>query len=61
MKQRHKGQAPVELLNPINGERWLCDNLRAVHSIAGIEYLAVRRAGQARQHLMRKESLRRAR
>jgi len=48
---------PVILKNPINGERVICDNIRDVKIIDGVEYFLVRRGTAPRQFLMRKDAL----
>jgi hypothetical protein len=45
------------LKNRMNGERFICDDVRAVEVIDDIEYLVVRRFGQDRRFLMRKDVL----
>ena len=47
----------VTLKNKLNGERFVCMNTRDVEVIDGVEYLKVRRHGQDRTFLMRKETL----
>jgi len=41
----------------MNGERFVCDDVRDVHVIDDVEYLLVRRPGSDRKFLMRKEAL----
>jgi len=49
----------VTFKNRMNNEQVVCDNVRDVHVIDGIEYLLVRRFGTDRKFLMRKEALER--
>lgn len=48
---------PVNLINRINNERFICENFREIEQIDGVEYLRVRRAGEQRWFLMRREVL----
>ena len=48
---------PVNLINRYNNERYICENVREVELIDDVEYLRVRRAGEHRWFLMRKEVL----
>ena len=48
---------PVNLINRVNNERFICENIRETQFIDGVEYLRVRRAGEQRWFLMRKEVL----
>lgn len=48
---------PVTFRNRLNGERFVCEDTRAVEQIDGVEYLVVRRFGQDRRFLMRKDVL----
>lgn len=41
----------------MNGERFVCDDVRTVEVIDGIEYLFVRRPDQNRVFKMRKDAL----
>ena len=43
--------------NKITLERYICDNIRMVRKLDGVEYLSVRRVGEERKVLMRKDSL----
>jgi hypothetical protein len=43
--------------NKITLERYICDNIRMVRRLDGVEYLSVRRVGEERKVLMRKDSL----
>ena len=44
--------------NPINGERWVCDNAHQTKLIDGEVYLYVRKPNESRKVFMRKSSLR---
>ena len=46
--------------NIFNHEKVYCRDPSDIYSIDGIEYLLVRRAGQDRQFLMRKDALKKA-
>ena len=48
---------PVNLINRVNNERFICENAREIEQIDGVEYLRVRRPGEQRWFLMRKEVL----
>lgn len=48
---------PVNLINRVNNEKFICENIRETQFIDGVEYLRVRRAGEHRWFLMRKEVL----
>lgn len=48
---------PVNLINRVNNERFICENFREVEQIDGVEYLRVRRAGEHRWFLMRRDVL----
>ena len=43
--------------NKITLERYICDDIRMVRKLDGVEYLSVRRVGEERKVLMRKDSL----
>jgi hypothetical protein len=43
--------------NILNGERFVCDDVRAVEVIDGIEYLIVHRPNEQRLFKMRKDAL----
>ena len=45
--------------NRMNGERFVCDDVRLVEVIDGVDYLLVRRPGTDRKFLMRKDALER--
>lgn len=47
---------PVVFRNPINNEKLLCENIRNVKIIDGVEYVTVRKQNQ-RVYLMRKDAL----
>lgn len=44
--------------NPINGERWVCDDVRQIKIIDGTGYISVHKPNQQRTVLMRRDSLR---
>jgi len=48
---------PVHLRNSLNGERFICDDVRAVEQIDGVDYLVVHRPNETRQFKMRKDAL----
>lgn len=48
---------PVILRNKLNGEEFICSNLKQVDVIDGVEYLIVNRYGSDRSFLMRKDVL----
>lgn len=48
---------PQFFKNRLNGERFVCKNIRAVERIDGVEYLIVHRPGEHRQFKMRKDAL----
>jgi len=43
--------------NRMNNERFVCDDVRTVEVIDGVEYLVVRRPETDRKFLMRKDAL----
>ncbi len=43
--------------NRLNGERFICDDVRAVEVIDGVEYLIVHRPNEHRMFKMRKDVL----
>jgi len=43
--------------NPINGEQWVCDDVRQKKIIEGQTYIKVHKPGQNRMVLMRRDSL----
>lgn len=43
--------------NRMNGERFVCDNVRTVEVIDGVEYLIVHRPNEHRTFKMRKDAL----
>lgn len=43
--------------NRMNGERFVCDNVRTVEVIDGVEYLIVHRPNEHRMFKMRKDAL----
>lgn len=48
---------PVMFKNRVNGEIFVCDDLRACDIIEGVEYLVVHRPDQDRHYKMRRDSL----
>lgn len=48
---------PVVFENRVSHERVICDDVRQVQTIDGVEFLQVRRQHEQRQFLMRKDSL----
>ena len=48
---------PITLKNKFNGERVVCDDIKEIKLIDGIEYLFVSKTIQDRKFLMRKDSL----
>ena len=55
--QKEKNMKPITFENQFNHEKLICDNIRNVQMIDGIEYLTVRRQDQTRTFLIRKDSL----
>jgi hypothetical protein len=43
--------------NPITKEQWLCDNIKSIKVIEGIEFITVRKKDTIRTVLMRKDIL----
>jgi hypothetical protein len=43
--------------NKITHERYICDNIKMVRKLDGVEYISVRRVNEERRFLMRKDSL----
>ena len=50
---------PMTFKNRLNGERFVCDDVRAVEVIDGVEYLIVHRPNEHRIFKMRKDALER--
>ena len=50
---------PVIFKNRFNGERFVCEDTRAVETIDGVEYLLVHRPNENRQFKMRRDALER--
>lgn len=48
---------PVQFRNALNGELFVCNNVKDIHQIDGVDYLLVCRPGTDRQFLMRKDAL----
>ncbi len=50
---------PVNLINPLNQEKWVCNDYSNVKLVEGIEYVTVYKIETPnRLHLMRKDALR---
>lgn len=47
----------VTMKNAVNGEQWICDDIKKVKVIEGVSYLTVHKPDNARTVLMRKDSL----
>lgn len=47
----------VTFKNRMNGEQFVCENVKAVEVIDGVEYLVVHRYGNDRSFLMKKDVL----
>jgi hypothetical protein len=43
--------------NKITRERYICDNIRMVRRLDGVEYLSVRKENEERKFLIRRDSL----
>lgn len=43
--------------NKITLERYICDNIRMVRKLDGVEYLSVRKENEERKFLIRRDSL----
>jgi len=48
---------PVFFKNRLNGERFVCEDVRAVEQIDGVEYLIVHRPNEQRMFKMRRDAL----
>jgi hypothetical protein len=48
---------PITFENRVSHERVICDDVRQVQTIDGVEFLQVRRQNEQRHFLMRKDSL----
>jgi hypothetical protein len=48
---------PLLLVNPLNSEEWVCDDYQDTKYIDGVEYIKVRKSGQVKWFLMRKDAL----
>ena len=48
---------PVFFKNRVNGERFVCEDTRAVENIDEVEYLTVHRPDEHRQFKMRRDAL----
>lgn len=47
----------VTLKNRMNGERFVCDDVRVIETIDGVEYLIVHRPNESRTFKMRRDVL----
>ena len=48
---------PAHFRNRVNGERFVCEDVRAVENIDGVEYLIVHRPNKQRSFKMRRDAL----
>ena len=48
---------PVTFRNRLNGERFVCDDVRVTETIEGVEYLLVHRPDEHRLFKMRRDAL----
>ena len=48
---------PQFFKNRLNGERFVCEDVRAVEQIDGVEYLVVHRPNEHRSFKMRRDAL----
>jgi hypothetical protein len=48
---------PQFFRNRLNGERFVCEDVRAVETIDGVEYLVVHRPNEHRSFKMRRDAL----
>ncbi len=48
---------PQFFKNRLNGERFVCEDVRAVETIDGVEYLVVHRPNEQRVFKMRRDAL----
>jgi hypothetical protein len=48
---------PVIFKNRFNGERFICEDVRAVETIDGVDYLVVHRPNEHRSFKMRRDAL----
>lgn len=48
---------PMTFKNRLNGERFVCDDVRTVEVIDGVEYLIVHRPNEHRVFKMRRDAL----
>lgn len=48
---------PITFENRVSHERVICDDVKKVQTIDGVEFLQVRRQNEQRHFLMRKDSL----
>lgn len=50
---------PTQLVNPLNQEKWVCEDFNDVRVVDSVEYVTVYKAETPnRLHLMRKDALR---
>jgi hypothetical protein len=47
----------ITFKNKLNGEQFVCDNIKNVETIDGIDYIVVHRPDNTRQFLMKKDIL----
>ena len=52
---------PVTFKNRFNNERFVCDDVRTIENIDGVEYLMVHRLNESRIFKMRKDALEKVR
>ena len=48
---------PVALKNLLNGEKFICEDLRQIEIIDGVEFITVHRPNEARTFKMRRDIL----
>ena len=48
---------PVMFKNRFNNDRVVCDNVRNIETIDGVEYIIVHRPGESRHFKMRRDAL----
>lgn len=47
----------VNLRNKLNGEKFVCENMKEIQTIDGVDYIVVHRTDSSRNFLMRKDVL----
>jgi hypothetical protein len=58
MKKHFNKSAPVNLVNPINGDTWCCSDYDNVKLIDGVDYITVYKLdNDKRTFLMKKDAL----